>query len=284
MVIYPRPLTGGHAMISFAQNQEDVLIDRVFRKQTGFFIDVGAFDPVVDSVTKYFSLAGWRGINIEPHSAGLAEFRRDRPNEINLPCVLGRTRGEATYYQLENKGLSTISLDQLAVLGARDRAGAQRLTVEMRTLADVCAEFVTSEIDFLKIDVEGAEEEVIYGADWDRFRPRLLVIEATKPNSSEPNWAAWEPYLLSRGYRFQFFDGLNRYYLRREDEGLAGQLSVPANILDVYVPHREVRLRLLLEQHQRELERMRNALAMPSLPASLAGTTLNIFPTPPAEG
>lgn len=61
-------------MISFSQNREDVLIERVFRKPSGFFIDVGAWHPVSESVTKYFSLAGWRGINIEPDAELFAEL------------------------------------------------------------------------------------------------------------------------------------------------------------------------------------------------------------------
>ncbi len=242
MVIYPRSFGRNQIMISYSQNGEDVLIDRVFRKKTGFFIDVGAFHPLADSVTKYFSISGWRGINIEPDDACFAELQRDRPNEINLRCAVGRTRGEVTFHQLANKGMSTISPDQLALLSAGDRAGAQCAQVPLRTLADICGEFVTKEIDFLKIDAEGAEADVIEGADWSRFRPRLLVIEATKPMTSEPNCENWEPYLLSHGYLLQFCDGINRYYLRREDESLAAQLSLPLNVLDCYVTHRELQL------------------------------------------
>jgi FkbM family methyltransferase len=275
MIIYPRSLTGNQSMISFAQNREDVLIDRVFRRQTGFFIDVGACDPICDSVTNYFSLGGWRGINIEPNATAIAEFRRVRPNEVNLSCVIGRERGMATFYQLANKGLSTISTDQLDLLEASDRASAQPLTVEMRTLADVCAEFVTGDIDFLKIDAEGAEGDVIHGADWQRFRPRLLVIEATKPHSSEPS-CDWEPYLLSQGYLLQLCDGINRYYLRHEDQALAEQLSVPVNILDVFIPYRELLLQRALEEHQQELQRLRSTLAAPALPTPWMGATFSL--------
>lgn len=257
MVIYPRSIANRRVMISFAQNGEDVLIDRVFRKSTGFFIDVGAFLPAGSSVTKYFSIEGWRGINIEPDSVAFAELQRDRPGEINLPCAVGRSRGRATFYHLPNTGMSTTSPEQLARLEASDRVGEQRLEVEMRTLADICAEFVTEEIDFLSIDVEGAEGDVIAGADWRRFRPRLLVIEATKPWSSEPNCEAWEPYLLAQGYLFQCCDGINRYYLREEDAGLAAQLSVPVNVLDMYVTHREYRLTWELEAHRQEIQRLR---------------------------
>ena len=269
MVIYPREASK-QLMISFAQNREDVLIDRVFRKPTGFFIDVGAWHPVAESLTKYFSLSGWRGINIEPATKYFADFIRDRPNDINLRVAAGRTRGTATFHVLSNDAMSTISESQLAGLSPGERVGEQRMQVEVRTLADICAEFVTGEIDFLKIDAEGAEGDVIAGADWQRFRPRLLVIEATKPWSSELNCAEWEPFLLSQGYSMHHFDGINRYYLRREDEALAGQLSVPVNVLDFFVSHQQLQLQQELAAHQAELQRLRAGVtAAPSLPPIL---------------
>ena len=262
MVTYPRSQESQQFMISFAHNREDVLINRVLPKATGFFIDVGAWHPVFDSVTKYFSMAGWRGINIEPETRAFAELARDRPNEINLRCAAGRTRGTAAFHLLRNRALSTISPAQLALLPANDRAVEQRVEVEVRTLADICAEFVTGEIDFLKIDAEGAEGDVIVGADWQRFRPRLLVIEATKPWSSELNCAEWEPGLLSHGYSLQHFDGINRYYLRREDEALADQLSVPVNALDFFIPHAELQLRQELAAQREELRRQRGSITL----------------------
>lgn len=256
-------------MISFAQNREDVLIDRVFRKATGAFIDVGAAHPINCSTTKYFSLLGWRGINIEPVPQFFAEIARDRLNEVNLPCVVGRQRGTVTLHLLRDLGMSTISPTQLALVDPAERIGEQRVEVEMRSLADICAEFVTGEIDFLKIDAEGAEGDVIAGADWQRFRPRLLVIEATKPWSSELTCGVWEPFLLCQDYVFVCFDGINRYYLRREDESLAAQLSVPVNVLDSFVTHGELLLRHQLEIHREELARLPQATTFTLSPAPI---------------
>ena len=249
-------------MISFSQTGEDILIDRVFPGKTGFYIDVGAWHPISISVTKYFSLQGWRGINIEPDAAIFAELIRDRPRDINLACAVGSTRGRVLFHQLAG-GLSTVSPALFGALTSAERAAVQSREVEMRTLADICAEFVTGEIDFLKIDAEGAEGDIIAGADWQRFRPRLLVIEATRPWSSEPNCGDWEPALLSHGYALRACDGINRYYLRHEDEALAAQLSVPVNVLDSYIPYPELRVRQQNAEQQSEIQRLRNLLAAP---------------------
>lgn len=250
-------------MISFSQNGEDILIDRVFHRRTGFYIDVGACHPVAGSVTKYFSLQGWHGINIEPDDAIFPELVRDRPRDINLACVVGRTRGRALFHQLPGSGLSTSSPEFLADFSAASRSSTRTRELEMRSLADICAEFVTGDIDFLKIDAEGAEGDILAGADWRRFRPRLLVIESTRPWTSDPICGEWEPALLAQEYLLCACDGINRYYLRKEDEALAGQLSVPVNVLDAYITHRELHLRRQNEVLQGEIEQLRSLLAAP---------------------
>jgi hypothetical protein len=68
----------------------------------------------------------------------------------------------------------------------------------------------------LKIDVEGAEGDVLFGADWQRFRPKVIVAEAVAPMTSEPSWQDWEPFLIAQRYRFVLFDTLNRFYVAEE--------------------------------------------------------------------
>lgn len=86
----------------------------------------------------------------------------------------------------------------------------------MQTLAALCARHNVSEIDFLKIDVEGAEGDVLAGGDWSRWRPKVVLCEAVAPGSMAENWAEWEPFLLAQNYEFVLFDGLNRWYVARE--------------------------------------------------------------------
>lgn len=262
-VTYSRSPKRDQLMISFAQNGEDILIDRVFPGRKGFYIDVGADDPVVGSVTKYLYLQGWRGINIEPDDTSFPAIQRDRPLDINLNCAVGRTRGPVIFYQLPGSGLSTCSPEFLSRFSPTTLTRARRIEVGMRTLADICAEFVTCEIDLLKVDAEGAEGEILAGADWQRFRPRLLVVEATKPWTSDPICGEWEPSLLAQGYVLCAFDGINRYYLRNEDRALAVQLSVPVNCLDSYITFSEMQLREQIAAQEEEIQRLRNRLTAP---------------------
>jgi hypothetical protein len=91
-------------------------------------------------------------------------------------------------------------------------------------LATLLENHRVQDIDFLKIDVEGAEADVIAGNDWERFRPKIVVVEAISAGGGSPNWYHWEPVLLSRGYRFRLFDTLNRFYVAEECEELFHRL------------------------------------------------------------
>lgn len=113
--------------------------------------------------------------------------------------------------------------------------------VPVVTLNDIFERHCSTIVDFLKIDIEGWEKPAIESGDWQRVRPRALVIEATKPATRPASWDDlesiamwhdWEPIILANRYVFTYFDGLNRFYLREEDRALAGRLQLPPGVFD----------------------------------------------------
>lgn len=231
-------------MISYAQNCEDVVLGRVFRRQKqGFYVDIGGWDPVKDSVTKHFYDQGWIGVNVEPVKSLHATFEKQRRRDTNLCVAIGKYDGETDFVEWNGTGLSTVAerfdADQLRAAGYKRAI----YKVPMMTLATLCRKHATRTIDFLKIDVEGLEKEVIESGDWKTFRPRVVLVEAIKPIIPgddpvcyTPTWDEWEPLLLNAGYRFALFDGLNRFYHRSEEPALMPLLSVPANVRDGFIP------------------------------------------------
>jgi FkbM family methyltransferase len=228
-------------MISFSYNFEDVYIQRLFRGKTdGFYIDVGAAHPTEGSVTRHFYDLGWRGINIEPQDAYFKLLKAERPHDINLQIAVGAREEDRTFFDVGGQGGSTLDASN-AKRGSALGFDVTARSIHLTTLMRVCEAHAHGPIDFLKIDVEGWEGDVIRGADWQRFRPLLVVVEATVPFSPEPCHQEWEPLLLEAGYGFAFFDGLNRYYLRLEDAQLAPVLAVPVNVFDEFITHGQYR-------------------------------------------
>jgi FkbM family methyltransferase len=240
-------------MISFAQNFEDVMLRRVFpERRDGFYMDVGAMDPVLESVTKFFYDEGWSGVNIEPNQLFYDKLVRERPRDINLSVALGEHKGERPLYVFGEYGISTF--DQ----GHRDRFVERGFSykeepVQITTLAAVCAEHVRRPIDFLKVDCEGWEKFVLRGADWERFRPTVLLVEATEPLSTVPSWDDWEPFLLgTAGYHFVYFDGINRFYIPKERPELRACFDHPPNVLDEFQTYSEVRAKARLAELEQQ--------------------------------
>lgn len=235
------------ASISYAQNAEDVVLARVFAgAATGRYVDIGAGDPVEASVSKHFYDHGWRGINIEPIPSIAARLRTARPEDTTLQIAVGAKPGKATLHVVKHEwGWSTLDNDLADRYQAVHGWDVDDVEVEVLTLADVLDEH-SGPIDFLKIDVEGAEHDVIAGADWSRHRPRVVVVEATQPGSPEPSHEGWEPMLVEAGYRCALFDGLNRFYAEISDTAALSALSAPASVFDAFETHQS---RLARENH-----------------------------------
>src|SRR4051812_23684220 len=213
--------------LSCAQRYEDLHLWRCFGEaENGFYIDVGAGHPVYDNVSFLFYLAGWRGISVEPNPALAALERAVRPRDVLYEGLAGAAPGEATLYlQHEFHGLSTTVAEHARAVEQEIGQSAQPLTLPVTTLATLCAAHAPASFAFMKIDVEGAETDVLRGFDFDRFRPKVIVIEAYKPITMEPAHGEWEPLLAGHGYAPAWDDTLNRYYVAREANGLAEKLA-----------------------------------------------------------
>lgn len=203
--------------LSYSQNLEDYHLSIAFAGQaTGTYVDIGAGHPIADNVSFWFYERGWRGVVVEPQSQLAALYRRLRPRDIAVADLIGRECGKANFHVVDRlHGLST-SVPGIAEKAQAFGVGYQTISAPMTTLAKLCESTGLGEIDFLKIDVEGTERDVLLGGDWQRFRPKVVVVEAVAPMTSEPSWQGWEPFLIAQRYRFVLFDTLNRFYVAEE--------------------------------------------------------------------
>jgi len=229
---------------TYAQNREDIIIDAFFKgKKSGFYVDIGANHPVIDSVTKLFYIKGWRGINIEPNPILANLLKADRSQDLTITKGVGDKKGNATLRIYTNgDGLSTYSDDVKAEKGTI-YDGIKKEYDDVETEIDTLEGIFNSvpdlkRIDFMKIDVEGLEYAVLSGNDWKTYRPELICIESNHVKVD------WHPLLDKVGYTQFFNDGLNDYYAENDSQ-LVKQFSFPESVFMVYpkivpfIPHKD---------------------------------------------
>jgi FkbM family methyltransferase len=190
---------------SYAQEGEDAVLARlVDDRRDGFYVDVGAYHPRRFSNTYAFYLRGWRGINIDPDERAIAQFDRKRPGDVNVAIGIASMPGTATLYVFAEPALNTLD-ERLA----RERAAspdcplAGTREVEVRRLDDVLDELLPPgrRIDFLSVDAEGRDLDVLASNDWARFRPALVLAESLGAELLEAAVGdAATAFLRGRGY------------------------------------------------------------------------------------
>jgi len=228
--------SGGEPIISYSQNAEDIRLWRVFRTiENGFYVDIGAADPYVDSVTHLFYEHGWSGINVEP-SPCFEAISEARKRDVNLRIAIGESEGSVPFFlTYPYLGMSTVDPSVHAhVPKAIERI--EEIAIPQRCLVSILQEHAADRtIHFLKVDVEGAELQVLASSDWASFRPIVVIAEAVESCSTSPTHENWESVLLEAGYRFAAFDGINRFYVEQGHDRLIPILAYPISALDRFV-------------------------------------------------
>ncbi len=219
-------------MVSHAQNFEDVILWRALKGvERGFYIDVGAHHPIIDSVSLLFYERGWRGLHVEPMPEMAAKLREGRPDEIVVQAAVTTRSGPVELLQIGSSGLTTGDQD----IGREHMANGwpgEAIIAEAVRLADVFEKASDRDVHWLKIDVEGMEQDVI--ASWGdaECRPWIVVVESTLPLSEIPSHEQWERLVTERGYDFVYFDGLNRFYVHNTRPQLKAVFGPGPNLWD----------------------------------------------------
>jgi FkbM family methyltransferase len=201
---YPKDLYLHH-VISFSQEGEDRVLSRFFEdKNKGFYIDVGAHHPQWLSNTYYFYLKGWRGINIDAMPGSMINFNKIRPEDLNLEVAISNAEQELTYYEFNEPALN--SFDKV-LSEERDKLDKYKITtthtIKTCQLSDILDKYlpVDREIDFLSVDVEGLDLQVLQSNNWDKYRPKLVLAESLGTKSIQDlSESDISRYMASKGY------------------------------------------------------------------------------------
>ncbi|HSH94404.1 MAG TPA: FkbM family methyltransferase [Roseimicrobium sp.] len=188
----------------WSQYGEEIGLDRVLDpKKTGFFVDVGCFHPTKYNNTYKFYRRGWRGINIDLDEIKIAAFNLRRPDDINLlACV---SNEEATV-DLCSSG--TYSLTQTIDPETMEKMRKRNQKLEMRTVKTTPltkiidgTQFRDRKIDLLSVDVEGNEEKVLASLDFERYCPKIMILESHLRTLDEVIPSPLYQYAISKGYQ-----------------------------------------------------------------------------------
>ena len=213
---------------TFSQFYEDLILFCIFHDvKKGFYIDIGANDPDIISVTKAFYLRGWNGINIEPLPKEFNSLIKKRPRDINLQIGAGMKKGNSTLYIY--KGKSTMIRKFAVVLN-------DTINIQIDTMSNVCKNYIPNKLDiqFCKIDVEGEEKNVLLGYDFKNYRPNIFLIESTYPGTYKPSYPLWEYILLENDYSFIYEYNINRFYIDNKKPELKNKFTFVNNYIKLY--------------------------------------------------
>ena len=166
----------------YSQGGEDAIASHTFSyvvpTQNGFYIDIGAYHPYKHSNTYILHKAGWRGMNIDPRPGIKKLFDRYRPNDINIEAGIGSEDKQMTYYILEeDQKMNSFSKESLEKLGAFESV-KRTIDVPVYTLDSLLKKYPDiKNIDYLNIDAEGFEMEILSGLNFEKLKPKVISIE-----------------------------------------------------------------------------------------------------------
>ncbi len=203
---------------SYSQYGEDLIIDRLLKnKKKGFYVDIGAYDPDRFSNTKRFYLKGWNGINIEPNVVNYNRFIDKRKRDINLNIGIGNTNEKLLFYSFMPDTLSTFAKTEAKLYQSQGFRLLNKTKVPVFKLSDVFqTNLKDTKIDFMSIDTEGFEMDVLNSNDWGKFKPSIICIEANRDKASKDNNI--NQLLEGKGYKEIYCNKVNSIYVLKQSK------------------------------------------------------------------
>jgi FkbM family methyltransferase len=193
------------AVRSWSQEGEDLILNRIFEQQKfGFYVDVGAHHPKRFSNTYLFYRRGWRGINVDAMPGSMKAFRKVRPRDINIELGIGEQEGKLDYFVFNESALNGFSKDLSQERKLADTAYQVKkvIKVNVSPLHEVLDRYlqIGQKIDFMSIDVEGLDLQVLKSNDWKKYRPTYVLAELLGSSLHQIDHSEIGRFMLDKGY------------------------------------------------------------------------------------
>ena len=187
----------------YSQNGEDLILNRLIGdKKKGFYIDVGAHHPIRFSNTHFFYNKGWNGINIDAMPGSMKLFENIRKRDINLETGVGFKKETLRYYQFNEPALNTFEPMEVNKKKNTNYKLINSLNLKVDRLENILEKYlkVDQEIDFLNVDVEGKDKEVLLSNNWQKYRPNFILVETLNQRNLDFKDCKINKYLKNKGY------------------------------------------------------------------------------------
>ena len=191
------------ANLCYSQNGEDLILNRFLEnKEKGFFIDVGSHHPIRFSNTYFFYKKGWSGINIDAIPASMNNFNKIRPKDINIGKGVGIKNNQLTFYQFNESALKTFCKEEAFSKNKHGYKIIKSNLIKVDTLENILDKYMpeNTQIDFLNIDAEGKDEEVLISNNWEKYKPNFILIEILREEDIDDTSSSIKTFLKSKDY------------------------------------------------------------------------------------
>ncbi len=195
-----------YSPLSFSQHGEDmILIDLLHRKKNGFYVDIGAHHPTIFSNTYLFYRMGWRGINIDSAPDSMKAFRRQRSRDKNLEMGVAAKDRMMEYFMFDKTALNTFSSQRVSRLKEMGHVVKAVTKIHASPLKNILEANLpkNSHIDFMTVDVENLDLEVLQSNDWNMFRPDVVAVEDYDFDFENVYGSEICGFMKSKGYRLK---------------------------------------------------------------------------------
>ena len=204
------------ARLSYSQSGEDLILASILCHITkGFYVDIGANNPFIQSNTHYFYKQGWQGINIDALPGGMMKFHEVRRRDINLEIAISDKEETLQYYMFSSSFFNTFS-SEAALKSKKVSNFIGTKNIQTNKLIDIFQKYIVSEIDFMSVDVEEKELQVLQSNDWSKYRPKIIVLEYSAIGLPSIKNTPVYNMMISSGYSLFCNTSTNVFYLENE--------------------------------------------------------------------
>ena len=200
---------------SYAMDNEDTAILNYFKdKRNGFYVDVGCYHPIHRNNTYLLHKKNWSGINIDTSQFSIDLFNHMRPKDLNYNCAISnKNEIVKLFYQKKLSQLSTTESDQAKTVfqGKIKEKEIQAFTLDEILNRD---RFIDFKIDFLDIDVEGADLKVLEGLSFEKFKPELVCVEI---HAKEIKQSDIYKFLVNKNYELLWSGAFSHIFKRSQN-------------------------------------------------------------------